>query len=53
MAGTDQQEHIVGLMMENRSFDRILGGLVHENPKINGLTGNGLNPDTNGVIAKV
>lgn len=45
--GTDRLKHIVVLMMENRSFDHMLGGLslVMEKgkkkyPKINGLTGN-------------
>src|SRR5208337_1436970 len=59
-AGLDNLKHIVVLMMENRSFDHMLGGLslVMENgrkkyPKINGLTGNESNPDTNGAIVKV
>ena len=47
-------------MMENRSFDHMLGGmsLVMENgqrkyPGINGLTGNESNPDSNGNLVKV
>src|SRR5260370_42131583 len=59
-AGLDNLKHIVVLMMENRSFDHMLGGLslVMENgqkkyPKINGLTGDESNPDTNGAIVKV
>ncbi len=59
-AGLDALQHIVVLMMENRSFDHMLGGLslVMENgqkkyPGINGLTGNESNPDTNGNIVKV
>src|SRR5258708_38328376 len=59
-AGLDALQHIVVLMMENRSFDHMLGGLslVMENgqkkyPGINGLTGNESNPDTNGNIIKV
>ncbi|MGH9741186.1 MAG: alkaline phosphatase family protein, partial [Candidatus Acidiferrum sp.] len=59
-AGLDNLKHIVVLMMENRSFDHLLGGLslVMENgqkkyPKINGLTGNESNPDTQGAIVKV
>jgi len=59
-AGLDGLKHIVVLMMENRSFDHMLGGLslVMENgqkkyPGINGLTGNESNPDTNGNIIKV
>ncbi|MFI5059609.1 MAG: alkaline phosphatase family protein, partial [Candidatus Acidiferrales bacterium] len=53
MAGIDQLKHIVVLMMENRSFDHMLGGLMQKYPKINGLTGNESNPDTNGAIVKV
>jgi phospholipase C len=59
-AGLDNLKHIVVLMMENRSFDHMLGGLslVMENgqkkyPGINGLTGNESNPDTKGAIVKV
>ncbi len=59
-AGLDNLKHIVVLMMENRSFDHMLGGLslVMENgqkkyPKINGLTGNESNPDTQGAVVKV
>jgi len=44
--GRDALEHIVVLMMENRSFDHMLGGLQH--PGINGLKGGESNPDTNG-----
>jgi phospholipase C len=58
--GLDSLKHIVVLMMENRSFDHMLGGLslVSENgkkkyPKINGLTGIESNPDTKGAIVKV
>ncbi len=59
-AGLDSLKHIVVLMMENRSFDHMLGGLsvavengVKKYPKINGLTGNESNPDTRGNIVKV
>src|SRR5579863_1769101 len=52
-AGLDNLKHIVVLMMENRSFDHMLGALKQKNPKINGLTGNESNPDTNGAIVKV
>jgi phospholipase C len=51
--GLDNLKHIVVLMMENRSFDHMLGGLMKTNPKINGLTGNESNPDTQGAIVKV
>jgi phospholipase C len=52
-AGLDNLKHIVVLMMENRSFDHMLGGLMKKYPKINGLTGNESNPDTKGNIVKV
>jgi len=59
-AGLDNLKHIVVLMMENSSFDHMLGGLslVIENgqkkyPNINGLTGNESNPDTQGAIVRV
>lgn len=51
--GLDKLKHIVVLMMENRSFDHMLGALRARNPKINGLTGNESNPDPNGAIVKV
>jgi phospholipase C len=34
--GLDNLKHIVVLMMENRSFDHMLGGLTQKNAKING-----------------
>ncbi len=52
-AGLDNLKHIVVLMMENRSFDHMLGGLTRQYPRINGLTGNESNPDTNGTIVPV
>ena len=58
--GLANLKHIVVLMMENRPFDHLLGGLslvvengVKKYPKINGLTGNESNPDTQGAIVKV
>jgi phospholipase C len=58
--GLDNLKHIVVLMMENRSFDHMLGGLslVVENghkkyPKMNGLTGSEANPDTEGKMVRV
>lgn len=58
--GLKNLKHIVVLMMENRSFDHMLGGLslVSEHgqkkyPKINGLTGNESNPDTKNAMVKV
>jgi len=51
--GLDNLKHIVVLMMENRSFDHMLGGLMAENSRINGLTGNESNPDSSGQVAMV
>jgi phospholipase C len=45
--GLDNLKHIVVLMMENRSFDHMLGALKETNPRVNGLTGNETNPDPN------
>jgi phospholipase C len=49
----DKVQHIVVLMMENRSFDHMLGSLREQNSKINGLIGNESNPDTTGAMVKV
>jgi phospholipase C len=38
-AGLDKLQHIVVLMMENRSFDHMLGSLKAVNPKIDGIVG--------------
>jgi phospholipase C len=51
--GLDNLKHIVVLMMENRSFDHMLGGLKKKNPKINGLNGDESNPDNDGNVVKV
>jgi phospholipase C len=51
--GRDNLRHIVVLMMENRSFDHMLGGLKQKDPRINGLTGNETNPDTQGALVQV
>jgi phospholipase C len=45
-AGLDNLKHIVVLMMENRSFDHMLGSLTAQDPRIDGLTGDKSNPDT-------
>lgn len=39
-AGSDNLKHIVVLMMENRSFDHLLGYLKLENSEIDGIVGN-------------
>src|SRR3954470_12653505 len=46
-------EHVVVLMMENRSFDHMLGSLKSEIRAIDGLMGNETNPDTAGNTIKV
>jgi len=50
--GLDSLEHIAVLMMENRSFDHMLGSLTAVNPQIDGITDGLSNPDTNGVAVK-
>lgn len=51
--GLDSLKHIVVLMMENRSFDHMLGALKAQNPQIDGLTGNESNLDTTGATIRV
>lgn len=51
--GLDSLEHVVVLMMENRSFDHMLGSLKAVDPRIDGLTGTESNPDTTGALIKV
>jgi phospholipase C len=51
--GLDNLKHIVVLMMENRSFDHMLGDLKKQNAAIDGLTGNETNPDTTGALSSV
>jgi phospholipase C len=51
--GLQNLKHIAVLMMENRSFDHMLGGLKANNPNINGLTGAEANPDTQGNAVQV
>ena len=46
--GLDKLRHLVVLMMENRSFDHMLGGLKALDPRIDGLTGTEFNLDVNG-----
>jgi phospholipase C len=52
-AGLDNLKHVVVLMMENRSFDHMLGALKAVDPRINGLTGTESNMDTTNEPAKV
>ena len=48
-------DHIIVVMMENRSFDHMLGylKLTGANTDVDGLTGNEFNRDPNGVVQKV
>jgi phospholipase C len=47
-AGLDNLKHIVVLMMENRSFDHMLGALMAQDNRIDGVSNNFSNPDMNG-----
>src|SRR6202008_3954670 len=53
-SGLDNLQHIVVLMMENRSFDHMLGSLKAVNPNIDGIVDADPfnNPDTNGNPVK-
>ena len=53
-AGLDKLQHIVVLMMENRSFDHMLGSLKAVNPKIDGYVDadSYTNPDANNKPVK-
>jgi phospholipase C len=50
--GLDNLRHIVVLMMENRSFDHMLGSLTAVDPRIDGITDQLSNPDTTGAVVK-
>ncbi|HET8824597.1 MAG TPA: alkaline phosphatase family protein [Terriglobales bacterium] len=50
--GLDQLQHIVVLMMENRSFDHMLGSLKAVDSRIDGVTDQLSNPDTTGTSVK-
>jgi phospholipase C len=49
----DKIEHIVVLMMENRSFDNILGRLYPDDPNFNGVKDSMSNPRPDGELAYV
>jgi len=51
--GTDNLKHIVVLMMENRSFDHMLGFAKSPAWPIDGLAGNETNTDSAGGVAQV
>src|SRR2546422_1401248 len=50
--GLDQLKHIVVLMMENRSFDHMLGSLKAVDSRIDGVTDQLSNTDTTGASVK-
>ena len=50
--GLDSLKHIVVLMMENRSFDHMLGSLKAVDSRIDGVTDQLSNPDTTGAQVK-
>lgn len=52
-SGRDALRHIVVLMMENRSFDHMLGDLKKVDPRIDGLDGTESNPDSDGTLITV
>jgi phospholipase C len=49
--GLDKLKHVVVLMMENRSFDHMLGALKATDPRIDGVDATLSNPDTTGAAA--
>ena len=51
--GIDKLKHIVVLMMENRSFDHMVGALNAQNPQIDGVNGTLTNPDNTGASVPV
>lgn len=54
--GLDALRHIVVVMMENRSFDHMLGSLKADDPRIDGIDpadATQSNPDSNGTVVKV
>ena len=51
--GLNSLKHIVVLMLENRSFDHMLGSLKDEDSRINGLTGRESNLDTTNEPVRV
>jgi phospholipase C len=53
LPGIKNLQHVVVLMMENRSFDHMLGALKTKNPAIDGLDGTETNPDTTGTPVTV
>src|SRR5262249_16931262 len=46
-------DHLVVLMLENRSFDHVLGWMKRERPQLNGLTGSEYNPPVVGAPLEI
>ena len=53
LPGIQNLKHVVVLMMENRSFDHMLGALYAKYPAIDGLRGHETNPDSTEVPVTV
>jgi phospholipase C len=53
MAGLDSIDHVVLVMLENRSFDHLLGFLYPKSQNFEGLDGTESNLDANGTEVKV
>lgn len=49
----DRIDHVVVLMLENRSFDHVLGFAKARDPRIDGLTGGESNADADGARVRV
>lgn len=50
--GLNSLEHIVVLMMENRSFDHMLGSLGADDARIDGINNAAGDPDTTGAVVQ-
>lgn len=53
ISNLDKIEHVVVLMLENRSFDNVLGRLYPDDPNFNGVKDSMSNPRPNGELAYV
>jgi phospholipase C len=53
LPGIQSLQHVVVLMMENRSFDHMLGALKAQYPYVDGVDGTQTNPDTTGAVVSV
>jgi phospholipase C len=51
--GLDALNHIVVLMLENRSFDHMLGCLKTKHPQVDGLDGTEAIPDSTGAMVPI